>query len=253
MKIIKLSGAAAVALAAMTGAASAYTITIDSVVEWTATSTAPSHPFALLPLGTGSTPNSLQTTIISPFTVDGETISFASGTGSASGVYAGNVDVAKSPYGGADSTTNYLVAGSNGGSVTIDYATPQAGLNLLWGTADTASNYNDLMISVDGVNIMGSDIVTALGAQGFTSHGSGNDNVAVEISGLAPFSEAQFSDQTSPAFEFAPGASVPAPARSIGQGLTVALAAGGMLFGAGLWNRRKKPGELATPLTQAAA
>jgi len=163
MNLIQLSGVAAIALVAMTGTASAFNIKIDSATPFT--SDTPATPFSLLPLGTSlGNPSNVQTT--SPLSVGGVAIDFTGGGGSspASGVYAGGVGGSfSSPFGQPNTTSNYLVAGGTSGVVKLDYSDLQAGLNLLWGTADTPSGYNN--ITLGGTVITGADIVAVALAQ----------------------------------------------------------------------------------------
>ncbi len=137
MRFERLAGVAAIALLATVGSASAAPVI---------TILAP-NSFSLLDLGTG-TANSRQNAITSPFAVNSggiTTITFSGGAASgdssqASGVYAGNQgSIAASPLGSGDSTTNYLVAqpGTAGvDNVTVNYATAQTTLDILWGTVD---------------------------------------------------------------------------------------------------------------------
>ena len=202
---------------AFVGAAAADTITVVSATaDGNAT---PTTPFTLLNLGTTTLPcfpcgpgngNEFQSsaTITNPGG-DISSISFGSGNPT-SGLYSGNGSGFDSPYGQSNGTTNYLVAGGNNGglgspgTVTITYATPQTALDLIWGTADN-NPQNVISISVDGITISGTNILSAAAAQGFGTINSGADDIVVEITGLGPFTTAVFSDNASPSFEFAPG------------------------------------------------
>ena len=98
MRLERLGGAAAIALLATIGSASATpVITITSGLS-------------LLNLGTDvSGPNSRQS-IGQPLTIDGQTFTWSGGS-PISGVFAGNVaGESASPFGPGDSTTTYLVA-----------------------------------------------------------------------------------------------------------------------------------------------
>jgi hypothetical protein len=137
-------------------------------------------------------------------------IVFAGGSPTLSGVYAGSTGTAASPFplgSPGNSLANYLVA-EPGGTVTVNFSTPQTTLDLVWGTVDTAAGYN--LVTGGGNTITGAQILAL--APG--SPGSGSTNTAVEITGLNPFTSLVFSDTTPnpPAFEFDIGAPVPEPA-----------------------------------------
>ena len=169
-------------------------------------------------------------------------ITFSGGSGSGSGIYSGSTSTSASPFNvGFECTSNcsnlnYLAAESAttvggksvAGSVTVDFSTEQQVLDLLWGTADTAANYNDIIFyncnagfltctQVANSAVNGSDI-GALDSQ--IADNSGDYNAWVTIANLgdsgSSFNRVVFSDGTdSPAFEFAigmdPPASVPEP------------------------------------------
>ena len=247
MKLTQI-GVAAIALGAMTGAASATTYTGTAadcsgceitVITSGSTYTPPPLPFTALDLGTGTGGFQSSATLDNP---GGEisSISFADGQSPGSGVYSGNTpNVALSPFGGDSATTNdtpdnnYLVAQGGGGAVTINYFSAQTSLDLLWGTVDSSpADYNDLSFSIGTQMVTGADIAAIVNDGSFSS---GDLDVAVEITGLTSFTTVTATDNASPAFEF----DVAAPAPAIGHGLPVALAVSGLLVGAGFWQRRK--------------
>ena len=214
MRLKRLGGVAAIALLATMGSASAF------VIDTFTTS-------PLENLGTG-TANSRQS-IGQPFTVGAETFTWSGGS-LLSGVYAGNMgSVAASPFGAGDSTSNYLLAGGSGGTVTVSFTSPQTGIELLWSTVDSGTVRN--VLTADGQMITGDDIIAACIAQGHPS--CAGMNVEVEITGLTPFTSYTVSDGSAGSFEFVPGTPVPEPASLATLG--AALAGLGIL-------RRRNPG-----------
>jgi hypothetical protein len=267
MKLGLFSAAAAVALFAVTGAASAdvtYGPTfvsacgcdIEVITAGTSLSlptyTPPvisSLPFSLVNLGTGSTGGYQNSNTINPPFVGINSISFSTPSGP-TGLYSGNTpNTALSPFGGDSTTDNnnpnndYLVA-EPGGTVTINYTNSQTSLDLLWGTVDEAGGQNQVLTLTAGSNtITGAEIASLIPSSLYTD---GADDVGVVITGLSAFSEVQATDGSgnNPAFEFVPGV---APAPSIGCGLPALLAVGGMLFGVKLWGRGRKRFLFAAP------
>jgi hypothetical protein len=241
MKFCRISSAAAIAVLTTIGSAYADTITATTV------GATPPVGFVLMNLGTDATAGYVgdeNSTITNPnSSFDNiSSIIFNGGSGNGSGLYSGSTSTAASPFNvGLECTSNcskenYLVAESATtvrnksvpGTVTVDFSTEQQVLDLLWGTVDTAANYNDITFyncnagfnscaqlansAVDGSNI------GALDSQ--VANNSGDYNAWVTISNLdnvgATFNRVVFSDGTnSPAFEFAigmdPPVSVPEP------------------------------------------
>jgi hypothetical protein len=229
VKPLLLATVATLGLAAALPASATPTITVQ---VGPAPYTAPtSIPFTLDPLGTSSLAGYVGQSI-SP--VGGETFSFqdpSANPPNRSGVYAGNTpNIALSPFGASDSTSKYLVAQGGGGTVTINFASPQTSFNLLWGTVDTASGQNNLEFNFGGQTITGQQILNAV--QG--SLPSGQYDTAVEITGLASFTQLVAHDYGDPAFEFVPGVDAPAP-----EPASLALFGVGLL-GLGMVTKRRR-------------
>jgi hypothetical protein len=280
MKLEQLSGVAAIAFAAMTVTAWADTMgtgTPADCMGCTVTVFFNNSADGAPPLPVGSTPLNLGTSATQGFQNanqisnpgDGiNTITFTGGSsgtavaGFKDGLYAGSTtDVALSPFGSGDTTTNYLVAQPNVNStdgVAINFFNQQNSFNLVWGTVDSLNNENllDLTLSAGAASLSGMDIANIITNAGGT-FSQGAQNVSVEITGLPSFTTITASDEsTNSAFEFDPlvvvaNRSVPAP--PIGHGLAAVLAVCGGLFGFKLWERSKKRRALgiATPLAAA--
>jgi hypothetical protein len=151
------------------------------------------------------------------FTLDGITWTDVSGVaatekGTKAGVYA-------APLGMGTSTTTgtTYMAVEGGGTEMATWATPQTSLSIYWGSIDanvpgsaSGGNINSVAITVDGYTLTGVDLMSMYGALGAGSQGNPKDNQLVRISGLAPFTQAEFSS-TRDAFEFSLGAAVPEP------------------------------------------
>jgi hypothetical protein len=149
------------------------------------------------------------------FTLDGITWTDVSGVaatekGTKAGVYA-------APLGMGTSTTTgtTYMAVEGGGTEMATWATPQTSLNIYWGSIDanvpgsaSGGNINSVAITVDGYTLTGVDLMSMYGALGAGSQGNPKDNQLVRISGLAPFTQVEFSS-TRNAFEFSLGAPEP--------------------------------------------
>jgi hypothetical protein len=209
--LTRLIGGVVVLLMIMVGTASATSITITAVYDSSTESSTPptGFGFTLLPLGIGSPINHFQASSLA--NIDGISFTFAGGTPTISGEYAGNVTNSASPFGVINTNSNYFSAGGTTGLVSLTYPSAQTELDLLWGTVDTASGRNVLVAG--STTITGLDIKNAVTLAGF-SFNDGVSDVYVEITGLPSFTTATFSDTNAPAFEFVPGvpgSAVPVP------------------------------------------
>ncbi len=112
---------------------------------------------------------------------------------------------------GTDPATGTTYFGVEGGSAELaTWATPQTSLSIYWGSIDgdvDETINNSLAITVDGFTLTGNDLV-ALGALGTGNETDPRDNQLVRITGLAPFTQVEFSS-TGNAFEFTLGPGVP--------------------------------------------
>jgi hypothetical protein len=135
------------------------------------------------------------------FTINGATWTDAGGTaetekGSLADVYAAPLGMGTSTITG---TTYMAVEG--GGTEMATFATPQTSISIYWGSIDgNPGNMNSFAVSIDGYTLTGSDLV-ALGALGNGSQTDPQANQLVTITGLDSFTTATFSS-TNNAFEF---------------------------------------------------
>ncbi len=179
---------------ALTGAAGAVTVTLSE---------GPADPqyFASLPAGESN------------FTLGDITWSLVSGSaatekGSVPFQYA-------APLGMGTSTTTgtTYMAVEAGGTERATWSAPQTSLRIYWGSIDAANVdgiLNQLSITVDSYTLTGSDLM-AMGAPGNGNQSAPNDNQWVTISGLGPFTTADFHDANANAFEFSLGSAIPEP------------------------------------------
>ncbi len=199
------------------GQASAATPTITIFSNSGGSQTLPPYiPFSILNLGSSGTANTLVTQ--SNVTATSSQVSLPSGSQIAqiafgngntqSGVYAGSVlSDSGSPFGAADTTTDYLAAGGRNGTVTVSYSQSQTSLNMLWGVLNSGNSANLITFtSASGATVAtvnGSQIGAGLpSGSGFNSSSS---TVALNLSNIAPFTSVTFSDTKQHAFELALG------------------------------------------------
>ena len=97
------------------------------------------------------------------------------------------------------------------GQKRLSSAPPRTSISIYWGSIDasepgtpSAGNINSFAITLDGYTLTGVDLVAMYGAHGDGSHTDPLANQWVTISGLEPFTTAEFSS-TRNAFEFSLG------------------------------------------------
>ncbi len=185
-----LLAVSALTAAAISQSATAETITVQS---------SGTAPFAEYNVGTSATPGQYlnDTTISTPGFGNISSITFAQGTGSGTGVYAGTVSsVSDSPFTlGTFSSTSCSSCAEYfsvepGGAITITFNTAQTSLDILWGTVDGPSGYNRVTTSA-GQTIDGATIDSLMG-----NPASGTVDAAVEITDLTPITSVTFQDTT---------------------------------------------------------
>jgi hypothetical protein len=99
---------------------------------------------------------------------------------------------------GEGNTTYFAVEG--GGTEKATFATPQTSLSIYWGSIDAGEGGNLNSLTIGAFTLTGADLV-ALGANGGGSQTDPAGNELVTITGLAPFTEVEFSS-TGNSFEF---------------------------------------------------
>jgi hypothetical protein len=178
--LLMTTGSAALAWLALTGAASAITVTLTP-----GPAVPPPSYFAALPAGE------------SDFTV-GTTVWSGTGLtekGTVSGSYA-------APAGMGDTT---YMAVMGGDSETATFATDQTSISIYWGSIDSYNTF----VTIDGYSLTGTELAS-MGATDDGSHSSPTSNEWITISGLGAFKSATFSSGSN-SFEFSLGSSVPEP------------------------------------------
>jgi hypothetical protein len=150
------------------------------------------------------------------FIIDGVTWSLVSGSAATAKGTTPGISAAPLGMGTSTSTGTTYMSVRGGGTEMATWATPQTSLSIYWGSIDanicgggssSCGNLNSVAITVDGYTLTGSNLMS-MGALGIGSQGSPKDNQLVRISGLAPFTQVEFSS-TRNAFEFSLGAAVP--------------------------------------------
>jgi hypothetical protein len=199
MKKVGLIGLMALGLVGLTAPASAYVITINSVVQRSG-----AYPGDLFPLA--ALPNGPANSFISsaPGSVSGINYSFTGGSQGTSGIYTGNGSIpagsnqTASPYTDANTTREFFSAEGGAGKAFLSYGSNNTSLSLLWGTVDAGSTRN-LITTSAGETINGGQILAAAGCGACVD---GQTEVFVTITGLAGFGSLTFSDADANAFEF---------------------------------------------------
>jgi PEP-CTERM motif len=154
------------------------------------------------------------------FTIDGVTWSLVSGSAATAKGTTPGISAAPLGMGTSTSTGTTYMSVQGGGTEMATWATPQTSLSIYWGSIDadicgggssSCGNLNSVAITVDGYTLTGSNLMSMYGALGLGSQGSPKDNQLVRITGLAPFTQVEFSS-TRNAFEFSLGATaIPEP------------------------------------------
>jgi PEP-CTERM motif len=152
------------------------------------------------------------------FTIDGVTWSLVSGSAATAKGTTPGISAAPLGMGTSTSTGTTYMSVQGGGTEMATWATPQTSLSIYWGSIDadicgggssSCGNLNSVAVTVDGYTLTGSNLMSMYGALGLGSQGSPKDNQLVRITGLAPFTQVEFSS-TRNAFEFSLGA-IPEP------------------------------------------
>jgi PEP-CTERM motif len=154
------------------------------------------------------------------FTIDGVTWSLVSGSAATAKGTTPGISAAPLGMGTSTSTGTTYMSVRGGGTEMATWATPQTSLSIYWGSIDadicgggssSCGNLNSVAVTVDGYTLTGSNLMSMYGALGLGSQGSPKDNQLVRITGLAPFTQVEFSS-TRNAFEFSLGATaIPEP------------------------------------------
>jgi hypothetical protein len=146
------------------------------------------------------------------FTIDGITWSLVSGSAATAKGTTPGVSAAPLGMGASTTTGTTYMSVEGGGTEMATWATPQTSLSIYWGSIDadvpgsaSSGNVNSVAITVDGYTLTGADLMSMYGALGIGSQSNPKDNLLVRITGLAPFTQVEFSS-TRNAFEFSLGA-----------------------------------------------
>jgi hypothetical protein len=149
------------------------------------------------------------------FTIDGITWSLVSGSAATAKGTTSGVSAAPLGMGTSTTTGTTYMSVQGGGTEMATWATPQTSLSIYWGSIDadvpgsaSGGNINSVAITVDGYTLTGADLMSMYGALGTGSQGSPEGNQLVRITGLASFTQVEFSSSRN-AFEFSLSAPEP--------------------------------------------
>jgi PEP-CTERM motif len=151
------------------------------------------------------------------FTLDGITWSLVSGSAATAKGTTPGISAAPDGMGTSTTTGTTYMAVEGGGTEMATWATPQTSLSIYWGSIDanvpgsaSGGNVNGFAITIDDYTLTGIDLMNMYGAHGTGSQFDPLANQLVTITGLGPFTTAEFTS-TRNAFEFSLGAAIPEP------------------------------------------